>query len=78
MKVKRQNQLLADLTHFIKNYIYPHKGKRMFGIAGQRWQENVKMDLKELEWEGLAACMWLEKGTRDKGQWTRDKGQGLV
>ena len=39
--------------HFIKNYIYPPKGKRAFGRVGRRLQWNIEMDIKEQEWEGL-------------------------
>jgi len=27
--------------------------KRSFGRLGIRWEDNIKMDLKEVEWEGL-------------------------
>jgi hypothetical protein len=40
--------------------------KRPLGRAKHRWEDNIKMDLKEIKWEGKN---WIELAQgRDKGQ----------
>jgi hypothetical protein len=29
------------------------KGKNLFGISKQRWENNIKIDLRDLEWVGV-------------------------
>jgi hypothetical protein len=41
------------------------EGKRPFGKLRRRWEENIKMDFRETEWEGVD-CIHL---AQDKGQW---------
>ena len=36
------------------------EGKRPLGRHGHRWEDNIKVDLKEVGWTGL---MWLRIGT---------------
>ena len=41
------------------------EGKRSLGRSRCRWEDNIKMDLKEVGWEGVA---WIFLG-QDRGQW---------
>jgi hypothetical protein len=41
------------------------KGKRPFGRPRRRWEDNIRMDLREEGWEGVD---WMHM-TEDKDQW---------
>jgi hypothetical protein len=40
------------------------EGKRPLGRPRHRWEDNIKMDLREIEWGGMG---WIHM-VRDKGQ----------
>jgi hypothetical protein len=38
--------------------------KRPFGRPRHRWDDNIRMDLREIVWEGVwTGCMWLRIAT---------------
>jgi hypothetical protein len=39
------------------------EGKRPLGRHKHRWQDNIRMDLKEIGWEVWTGCIWLRIGT---------------
>jgi hypothetical protein len=41
------------------------EGKRPLGRPRRRWVDNIKMDLREIEWDGLdwIGLTWLRIGT---------------
>jgi hypothetical protein len=41
------------------------KGKRPLGRQRRRWVNNIKMDLRETEWDGMDSFNLA----RDRGQW---------
>jgi hypothetical protein len=41
------------------------EGKRPLGRARHRWVDNIKMDLREIEWDGMD-CIDL---AQDREQW---------
>jgi hypothetical protein len=41
------------------------EGKRSLGRPRRRWVDNVKMDLREIEWDGMD---WIDL-TQDRDQW---------
>jgi hypothetical protein len=41
------------------------EGKKALGIARCRWVDNVKMDLREIEWGGMG---WIDLA-QDRDQW---------
>jgi hypothetical protein len=41
------------------------EGRRPLGIPRHRWVDNIKMDLREIGWDGMA---WLDL-TQDRDQW---------
>jgi hypothetical protein len=40
-------------------------GKRPLGRPGRRWVDNIKMDLREIGWDGMA---WIDLA-QDMDQW---------
>jgi hypothetical protein len=45
------------------------EGRRPLGKPRRRWEDNIKMDLREVEWEGID---WIDLGQ------DRDRWRGLV
>jgi hypothetical protein len=41
------------------------EGKRPLGRPRRRWEDNIKMNLREIEWGGMD---WIDL-TQDKDQW---------
>jgi hypothetical protein len=35
------------------------EGKRTLGRPRLRWEDNIRMDLGEIGWEGWTGCIWL-------------------
>jgi hypothetical protein len=48
------------------------EGKRPLGIPNHRWVENIRMDLREIEWGGMD---WIELA-QDRDQCSRALGNG--
>jgi len=42
-----------------------HKGKRPHGRPRRRWEDNIRMDLREIVWEDVG---WIHL-PQDTGQW---------
>jgi hypothetical protein len=38
-------------------------GKRPLGRPRRRWENNIRMDLREIEWGGMTGLIWLRIGT---------------
>jgi hypothetical protein len=38
-------------------------GKRPLGRPKRKWVDNIKMDLREIGWDGLSGLIWLRIGT---------------
>jgi hypothetical protein len=41
------------------------EGKKPLGRAGCIWVDNIKLDLREIEWDGVD---WIDMA-QDRGQW---------
>jgi hypothetical protein len=39
------------------------EGKRPLGRPRHRWEDNIKMDLREVGWGALTGLIWLRIGT---------------
>jgi hypothetical protein len=39
------------------------EGKRPLGRPRHRWVDNIKMDLREIGWDGMDWSIWLRIGT---------------
>jgi hypothetical protein len=41
------------------------EGKRPLARPRRRWEDNIKMDLREIEWDGMVwfGSIWLRIGT---------------
>jgi hypothetical protein len=46
------------------------EGKRPLGRTTRMWVDNIKMDFREIEWDGID-WIWLRIGTREALLWTR-------
>jgi hypothetical protein len=42
-----------------------HEGKRILGRQRRRWVDSIKMDLREIEWDGVD---WIDVA-QDREQW---------
>jgi hypothetical protein len=49
---------------------YP-EGRRPLGRPRRRWVGNIKMDLREIRWDGWIRLMWLMIGTSGGLLWRR-------
>jgi hypothetical protein len=41
------------------------EGKRQLGLPRRRWADNIKIDLREIGWDGMD---WIEQA-QDREQW---------
>jgi hypothetical protein len=39
------------------------EGRRPLGRPGRRWEDNIKMDLREVGWGAQTGLIWLRIGT---------------
>jgi hypothetical protein len=39
------------------------EGKRPLGRPRRRWVDNIKIDLREIGWDGVDGLIWLRIGT---------------
>jgi len=39
------------------------KEQRLLRKPGQRWEDNIRLCLREIGWEGVGGFMWLRIGT---------------
>ena len=53
MKVK----FALILTYTLRNYYYSPTGKRSLGRLRRRWEDNIRMDLKEI---GINSRNWID------------------
>jgi hypothetical protein len=47
------------------HFVAKPEGKRPLGGPRRRWEDNIKMDLREIGWVGME---WIQV-VRDKDQW---------
>jgi len=40
-----------------------HEGKRPLGRPRRGWEDDIKVDLKEVEWAARTGLIWLRIGT---------------
>jgi len=43
------------------------EGKRPLGRSRCRWEDNIRIDLREIGRELLTGCIWLRTGTYERG-----------
>jgi hypothetical protein len=56
---------LEEKTNAYKILVGKPEGKRSLGRPRRRWVNNIKMDLRETEWDGMD---WINLA-QDRGQW---------
>jgi len=53
------------MRYAYKNFVGKPEGKRPLGRRGSRWGDNIRMELKEIGWEGVN---WIHLA-QDTVQW---------
>jgi hypothetical protein len=48
-----------------RNLMGRHEGRRSLGRPRRRWEDNIKMDLQEVGWVGVA---WIDMA-QDRNRW---------
>jgi hypothetical protein len=66
MKQARHAERTEENRNTYKVFTGNHEGKRIFGRHGHRWENNIKMDLKEKGWGTWTGLIWLKIGTSEK------------
>ena len=41
------------------------EGRKLLGSPSSRWEDNIQMNLREVEWGALTGSLWLRIGTGD-------------
>jgi hypothetical protein len=54
---------LGEKRHACRVLVGRSEGKRKLGRPRGRWEGNIKMDLKELRWDGVG-CVHLSQGKK--------------
>jgi hypothetical protein len=44
---------MGEMSNAYKIYVVKLEGKRLHGRPRHRWKDNIRMDLKEIGWEGV-------------------------
>jgi hypothetical protein len=57
--------LLQDAVNYMGYVCGKPEGKRPFGRLKRRWEDNIRLDLREIEWGGVE---WLHLG-EDNDRW---------
>jgi len=50
--------LMGEMRNFCNILIGKPEGKRSLGRSRRRWKDNIRMDLREIGWEGVD-CIYL-------------------
>jgi hypothetical protein len=44
---------MGEMTNVYKILVGKHEGKRPLGKPRHKWKDNIRMDLREIRWEGV-------------------------
>jgi hypothetical protein len=56
---------MGEKTNAYRILVGKPEGKRPLGTPRLRWVDNIKMDLREIEWDGVD---WIDMA-QDRDQW---------
>jgi hypothetical protein len=56
---------MGEMRNAYRIWVGKPEGKRLLGRPRRRWVDNIKMDLREVGWDGMD---WIELA-QDRGQW---------
>jgi hypothetical protein len=54
---------MGERTHACKTLVEEPEGKRPVGRLKRRWEDNIRMHLREIGWKMWTGCIWLRIGT---------------
>jgi hypothetical protein len=62
--VETRNLIYTYHANIILGRVGRPEGRRLLGRPRRRWEDNIKMDLQEVGWEGVwTGWIWLRIGT---------------
>jgi hypothetical protein len=56
---------MGEMRNAYKIFVGKSEGKRPPGIPRRRWEDDIRMDLRKIEWEGVG---WMHLA-QDRYQW---------
>jgi hypothetical protein len=54
---------MAGKSNAYRIFVGKPEGKRLLGRPIGRWVDNIKIDLREIGWDGMDGSIWLKLGT---------------
>jgi hypothetical protein len=57
---------LGEIRNAHKILVRKPEGKRPRGRPRRRWEDNIRMDLREVGWEVWTGFIWFRTGTSDE------------
>jgi hypothetical protein len=54
---------MGEKRNAYRTLVGKQEGRRPLGRPRQRWVDNIKMDLREIGWDGWTGSIWLRIGT---------------
>jgi hypothetical protein len=54
---------MGDKRNACRILVGKPEGKKPVGRPRRRWVHNIKMDLREIGWDGVIGLIWLRIGT---------------
>jgi hypothetical protein len=61
-KPRTGNKSLHEISNDNGVSVGNPEGKRPLGRPRRRWVDNIKMDLREIGWDGMIGSIWLRIG----------------
>jgi len=53
---------MGEMRNVYKILVGRHEGKRTFGRSRYRWEDNIRMNVREIQWEGMDWMHLAEDG----------------
>jgi hypothetical protein len=59
----RASSTYVEEKRRIQSFVGQPEGSRLLGSPRQKWEDNIKINIRELEWEAYNGSIWLRIGT---------------
>jgi hypothetical protein len=63
MRLVRHVSLVEEKRNAYKIFVGKPEAKRPLGKPWRRWVDNIRMDIKDIQWEVWNGYIWLRIGT---------------